>query len=75
MPAISVCTWQALLYAERCLGTTLAEEWRGMLIERYEHVPPFRDASPGLVAIKTAGHRLAAFSNDEARPYEPYWQT
>jgi 2-haloacid dehalogenase len=63
----SVCTWQSLLYAEQSLDMTLAEESRRMLIERYEYLPPFPDAAPGLASIRRAGHRLAAFSNGEAQ--------
>ena len=37
-----------------------------MQIERYNWLPPFPDAAPGLASIKRAGHLLAALSNGEA---------
>jgi 2-haloacid dehalogenase len=63
----SVCTWQSLLYTEQSLGVALPEESRRMLIERYQYLPPFPDATHGLASLKRAGHRLAAFSNGEAQ--------
>lgn len=63
----SVCTWQALLYSEQCFDMVLPEDSRRMLIERYQYLPPFPDAAHGLVSLKRAGYRLAAFSNGEAQ--------
>jgi len=62
----SICTWESLLYTEKALGVVLAEESRTLLMERYKNLPSFPDAAPGLAAIKSDRHFLAAFSNGEA---------
>lgn len=63
----SVCTWEALLYAEKAFEIVLAEESRAMLMQHYKNLPPFPDARPGLTSLKGDGHLLAAFSNGEAQ--------
>jgi 2-haloacid dehalogenase len=62
----SVCTWEALLYAEKAFEIVLAEESRAMLMQHYKKLEPFPDALPGLTSLKGDGHLLAAFSNGEA---------
>jgi len=62
----SVCTREALLYTERSLGVTLDEASRADLMRQYRKLPPFADAAPGLAALKSGGHPLAAFSNGES---------
>lgn len=58
-----VCTKQALRYAAEAMGVELpeSEEWR--LLEEYQNLRAFDDVAPGIEAMKSAGHRMVAFSN------------
>ncbi len=62
----SICTEQALLYAEKVKGVVLSGESRIHLMQQYKQLPPFPDVAPGLTSLKRDGYRLAAFSNGEA---------
>jgi len=63
----SVCTREALLYTEEALGiTTLGEESRDNLMQRYKELPPFPEAALGLSSLRNRGYLLAALSNGEA---------
>lgn len=62
----SVCTAQALLFAERALGVSLSDEARNRLMADYTLLPPFPDAARGLASARRAGYSLAAFSNGGA---------
>jgi 2-haloacid dehalogenase len=62
----SVCTVEALLFAEQAFGISLSDESRAMLMARYKALPAFSDAARGLASLKASGHFLAAFSNGEA---------
>jgi 2-haloacid dehalogenase len=57
------CTRQALEFALRSLGLELSEQEREQLLEQYQNLKPFPDVLPGIQALRTAGYRLAAFSN------------
>ena len=58
-----VCTRQALDYAAQALGAELSDDGRKRLIEEYVSLSPFADVTPGLEAMREAGHTLVAFSN------------
>jgi 2-haloacid dehalogenase len=62
----SVCTTQALDFAARSLGHQLAPGASADLLEMYRRLPAFPEAAAGLGRIRTAGHRMVAFSNGEA---------
>lgn len=56
----SVCTEEALLYAEKVQDVVLSEESRTHLMQQYKQLPPFPDAAPGLTSLKRAGYLLVA---------------
>ncbi|MGH7907574.1 MAG: haloacid dehalogenase type II [Candidatus Binataceae bacterium] len=62
----TICTRQALVYTERRLGLSLAENARERLMDRYRALGAFPDAEPGLTAIRRLGSRMFAFSNGTA---------
>ncbi|MBQ0769517.1 MAG: haloacid dehalogenase type II [Bizionia sp.] len=59
----SVCTSNALDYACIKFNTNLSPDQREMLLNEYKTLPAFSDVTKGLEALKSAGHRLFAFSN------------
>ena len=61
-----VCTRDALNYTAKFLGHELSEDQKQILIESYSTLPAFSDTVQGLENIKSAGHRLFAFSNGQA---------
>lgn len=58
-----VCTKQALVFALRSLKITLSEKDQEQLIGEYQSLKAFPDVAPGMQALKSAGHKLVAFSN------------
>jgi 2-haloacid dehalogenase len=58
-----VSTEQALIFAANSLKLNLREEDRAKLIEAYRRLPAFPDALPAIRTLKSAGFKLAAFSN------------
>lgn len=59
----SVCTKQALDYAQAFHGVSLESTQVQTLLDAYRTLPAFVDAAPALAALKKQGHRLLAFSN------------
>lgn len=59
----SVCTSNALDYTCLKFNTNLSAEQRELLLNEYKTLPAFSDVTEGLEALKSAGHRLFAFSN------------
>ena len=58
-----VCTLDGLRYAARAVGVDLPESEEERLMEEYQNLRAFEDVIPGVEAMKSAGHRMAAFSN------------
>ena len=58
-----VCTRQALRYTQQALRCELPESDQGRLLEAYLYLPLFPEVAASLAALKTQGHRLAAFTN------------
>lgn len=62
----SVCTADALHYANLAFGSPLTQEDREELMAAYAVLPAFADVGAGLESSRSAGHRLFAFSNGRA---------
>jgi 2-haloacid dehalogenase len=60
-----VCTRDALNYTAQLLGHPLSKDQKQGLLESYSILPAFSDTIQGLKDVKTAGHRLFAFSNGQ----------
>ncbi len=58
-----VCTKQALLFTMQTLKVDLSAQDQEQLIEDYQNLRSFPDVVPGLLALKTQGYTLVAFSN------------
>lgn len=58
-----VCTAQALRYAAEAVGAELSEAEEHRLLDEYQNLRAFEDVVPGIEAMKSAGHRMVAFSN------------
>jgi len=58
-----VCTRQALQFALQSFGVELSEMEQERLLDQYQNLPTFPDVIPGMRALRTAGCKLAAFSN------------
>jgi 2-haloacid dehalogenase len=65
-----VCTSQALDYTDALLATGLSDEQKAALLAEYRILPAFGDVRESLHVLKTAGHRLYAFSNGAADAVE-----
>ncbi|MDH3219083.1 MAG: haloacid dehalogenase type II [Gammaproteobacteria bacterium] len=61
-----VCTLQALDYADLLLQTHLDESARASLMQSYRTLPAYADVPAALESLRSAGHRLFAFSNGTA---------
>ncbi|WP_207063106.1 haloacid dehalogenase type II [Motiliproteus sp. SC1-56] len=59
----SVCTAQALDYAQDHCGVSLAAEERQQLLEQYQELAPFPDVIPALETFAAQGYKKVAFSN------------
>jgi len=62
----AVCTAQALDYASRSFGISLAEHDANKLLNAYRALPIFDDVIDGVNNAKNAGFLLYAFSNGKA---------
>lgn len=62
----SVCTRHALEYACIRHEVELSEQQERDLLAMYRMLPAFEDVEEGLSLLKSAGHRLYAFSNGSA---------
>lgn len=56
-------TRKALDHALAVVGQDLDEDHKDDLMARYDGLPAFEDAEPGLGRMQEAGHEMAAFSN------------
>ncbi|RVU86098.1 haloacid dehalogenase type II [Leucothrix sargassi] len=70
----SVCTQQALDYADQLLGTRLSSDQKSSLLAEYKVLPAFDDVTESLSALKSAGHKMYAFSNGTAEAVEELLQ-
>jgi len=59
----SVCTRQALKYTSAQLGLPISDTATETLLDEYRRLPAFPDVPMALEQLKSAGHRLYAFSN------------
>ena len=66
----SVCTRQALDYADEVFQTRLRPDDKDALMATYAALPAFEDAKDGLEQAQEAGFRLFAFSNGSADALE-----
>ncbi|MEW6428881.1 MAG: haloacid dehalogenase type II [Thermodesulfobacteriota bacterium] len=66
----SVCTAQALAYANECSGRPLDEPFCRELLQGYVSLPAYPDVDEGLAAARRAGMRLFAFSNGRGEAVE-----
>jgi 2-haloacid dehalogenase len=60
-------TRQALAYAFARIHVPLTPQRQAQLLAAYARLPAFTDAEAALIRLKTAGHRLFAFSNGTVR--------
>ena len=60
-----VCTRDALDHTAQTLGHHLTQQQKQTLIAAYSTLPAFDDVVSGLEKLKSAGHRLYAFSNGQ----------
>lgn len=61
--SFGVCTLDGLRYAARAMDVDLPEREEQRLMDEYQNLRPFEDVIPGMEAMKSAGHRMVAFSN------------
>jgi len=66
----AVCTREALDYTSRLYGVTLGEDHRRRLLEIYRELPAFDDVTNALEGLRSAGHRIFAFSNGATEAVE-----
>jgi 2-haloacid dehalogenase len=59
----ATCIAEALDYCAQRFQADISQWRQAELLEAYEWLPPFADAAPALTRLRTAGHRLFAFSN------------
>ena len=59
----SVCTRQALKYTSAQLELPISDAAAQTLLDEYRRLPAFPDVPTALEQLKSAGHRLYAFSN------------
>ena len=59
----SICTEQALFFTMQTLKVDLSAQDQEQLIEDYQSLRSFPDVVTGLLALKTQGYTLVAFSN------------
>ncbi len=59
----SVCTRQALAFTSAQLNLPISDTAARSLLNEYRRLPPFSDVAAALEQLKSAGHRLYAFSN------------
>ncbi|MGB6136500.1 MAG: haloacid dehalogenase type II [Shewanella sp.] len=59
----TVCTHQALQYCLNVYQLSLSSTEQQQLMARFAELSAFDDVIPGLMALSTQGHQLAAFSN------------
>lgn len=59
----SICTLQALEFANAYFDSELSDAQKTELIDVYQTLPAFADVKPGLAVLKKTGIRLYAFSN------------
>jgi len=59
----SVCTRNALDFSDSYLDTSLTEEQKKSLMQRYRVLPAFSDVNDALIKLKTLNCRMFAFSN------------
>ncbi|MEH6626204.1 MAG: haloacid dehalogenase type II [Motiliproteus sp.] len=59
----SVCTRQALEYAQQVLGVSLSEEQIERLLSAYQQMDPYQDVIPALQWFKAQQMPVVAFSN------------
>lgn len=66
----SVCTRQALEFANAYFRSHLSDAQKTELLDVYKSLPAFKDVKPGLAALKEAGVKLYAFSNGTVEAQE-----
>ncbi|PWQ95949.1 haloacid dehalogenase type II [Leucothrix arctica] len=66
----SVCTSQALDYVDQMLSTGLSDSQKSSLLAEYRVLPAFEDVIESLTTLKSAGHKMYAFSNGTADAVE-----
>lgn len=57
------CTLEGLRYAARAVGVEVSASEEQRLMDEYQSLRAFEDVIPGMEAMKSAGHRMVAFSN------------
>lgn len=63
----SISTKDALEYCNKVFATELTDNQKTELLDVYKVLPIFSDVEEGLRNLKTAGHKLFAFSNGSKR--------
>ena len=59
----SVCTRQALLFAQQTLGVSLSEHQQQQLMDGYQQLDPYADVIPALEILGSTSIGAVAFSN------------